>query len=172
MFFFNITDAMIVGFVAIISTLFFHIFFINFLKIYGEKKLPIFLSVFVSLIFSTLISLKLTNDKIDDYLSSLFLYLAFIICYVEFFFLINRAFSLNILNEVFKNKNVKKSSLILTYGDGRGLEWMFEKRIKNLENLNFIEIKKNKIILKDKKLILVKLLYFFTKFFNIQKSGL
>ena len=42
------------------------------------KKLPIFLSVFVSLIFSTLISLKFTNDKIDDYLSSLFLYLAFL----------------------------------------------------------------------------------------------
>ena len=47
---------------------------------------------------------------------------------------------------------------------------MFEKRIKNLENLNFIEIKKNKIILKDKKLILVKLLYFFTKVFLILKN--
>jgi len=171
MFSFFISSSMILIIISILITITSHLIIINFLKIYGEKKGPIIASTFIGILFWFSMIQTYPKENINNYWSSVFLYVAFIVCYIEFFFLINRGYSLNLLSEISNNQEISKKELANIYGGGKGLKWMFEKRIDNLINLNLIKVKSNKVFLK-KHLILVSILFYCTKFFGIKKSGL
>ena len=65
-----------------------------------------------------------------------------------------------------KNKNTR-NKIIKYLGDRKALQI----RIKDLESQNIIEVKKNTIILKKNLGLVINIIFFVKKFFNLKSEG-
>jgi len=63
----------------------------------------------------------------------------FCLGYMQLFSLTCRGFSLRILVDFVEKGAMDMPRIIDGYGDGRGLDWMFEKRIASLEAFRLLE---------------------------------
>lgn len=61
--------------------------------------------------------------------------------YMEAFSMICRGFSLRILTDIYLNETMNTNDIILSYGEGRGMNWMLKKRIHSIERLKFVSFK-------------------------------
>lgn len=61
----------------------------------------------------------------------------FVLGYLEFFSMLCRGFSLQIISDVFKRGPATKDEIIAHYG-GKGIDWMFHKRIATMQSLGLI----------------------------------
>ena len=84
---------------------------------------------------------NVSNLFFKDYLASLSLIVFISLGYVEFFSMICRGFSLRIMTDIHIYKSVTTEKLITNYAGGKGLNWMFEKRLRSINNLKLIHYK-------------------------------
>ncbi len=52
--------------------------------------------------------------------------------------MICRGFSLQIMTDIYLNGALSVDEVIAKYGDGRGMDWMLQKRIASIEKLNMV----------------------------------
>ena len=58
--------------------------------------------------------------------------------YMEAFSLVCRGFSLRIMTDIYLNEILSEEEVIIRYGDGRGTDWMLQKRIDSIEKLKMV----------------------------------
>lgn len=61
----------------------------------------------------------------------------FVLGYLEFFSMLCRGFSLQLLVDVYVKGAASKEDIIAHYG-GKGIDWMFTKRIATMQSLGFV----------------------------------
>ena len=59
--------------------------------------------------------------------------------------MICRGFSLRLMTDIYLNKSMTLDEIMLQYSDGKGINWMFKKRLKSIEKLKFINLENNNI---------------------------
>jgi hypothetical protein len=106
-------------------------------------------------------------------LTSLFIYLGFLLGYLEFFSLINRGYSLSIMMDIFRrNTPPNAKELEHEYAGGQGLRWMLTKRVNGLTALKLVREKNGKLFLiKRWPERFARLLHRAKIIFSIQRSG-
>jgi hypothetical protein len=62
----------------------------------------------------------------------------FCLGYMEFFSMVARGFSLSIIRAIDSHENVNFRRTLELYADGRGIGWLFQKRIDGLKMVGFI----------------------------------
>ena len=120
------------------------------------------------------IYLILAKNQINylNLLASLSIVISICLIYMEFFSMICRGFSLRILTDIYLNKDINQENIKYKYADGKGLEWLFQKRIDSIVKLQLVQINDNIIYLKyPRGYVLSKLIVFFYKIFFIKKGG-
>lgn len=142
-----------------------NIFFIKILK-FSQKNFFIFyflLSFFFLIYFS--------DNNFISYATYVCFFTSILIIYLEFYSLISRGFSINILMEIYKKEKLSKSNLIKAYSGNRGLKWLFLNRCEGIIKLKFIILKNKKIYLTKKKIniLILNLLYFVNRLMNIKR---
>ena len=60
--------------------------------------------------------------------------------YMEAFSMLCRGFSLRIITDIYLNGELNVDEVIAKYGNGRGMNWMIQKRISNIEKLKMVSI--------------------------------
>ena len=107
-----------------------------------------------------------------DYLASLSLIVFISLGYVEFFSMICRGFSLRIMTDIHINKSMTAEKLITNYAGGKGLNWMFEKRLQSIHKLKLIHfIGKDLYLAYPLGYICAYLTNLYKKLLNIKKGG-
>ena len=67
--------------------------------------------------------------------------------YGQAFSLVVRGFSLRMLVDIDERGELNMEQIIAGYGSGRGLDWMFEKRLAALESLGLVRREAGKVVL-------------------------
>ena len=115
---------------------------------------------------------NVSNLFFKDYLASLSLIVFISLGYVEFFSMICRGFSLRIMTDIHIYKSVTAEKLITSYAGGKGLNWMFEKRLQSIHKLKLIHFKgKDLFLAYPLGYICAYLTNLYKKIFNIKKGG-
>ena len=87
--------------------------------------------------------------------------------------MICRGFSLRILTDIYLNQDINQENLKYRYANGKGLDWLLEKRIDSIKKIKLIEVKDNIMSLKyPQGFILSKITMIFYKLFLINKGGI
>jgi hypothetical protein len=71
----------------------------------------------------------------------------FCLGYMQIFSLTCRGFSLCILADVRKHNGLDLNGILREYSDGRGIDWLLEKRLSSLEKLHLLQREGNTLIL-------------------------
>jgi len=128
----------------------FHILLINIFRIDGLHIKLMFVSfllyIFVGIIITQVI-FQGSNEIIMYYITSLSTSVFMCLFYMEAFSMIARGFSMRIVTDLFIQKSLSPEKLMEDYADGKGINWMLEKRINGIENLNLITKQSNNITL-------------------------
>ena len=147
---FDSLDAFVLAF--LLSGLIFP-FHVIFLRLEGEKSkrvLAIFKSMFLIIIVWYFL-LKMWRGQgsivLSDYFSGLFTILFVTFGYMEFYSMIVRGFSLNVIVSVYKNQKLSKEGINKEYAGGKGLDFIKEKRVSDLVNLEFVKEENNHLVL-------------------------
>lgn len=82
-----------------------------------------------------------------DYLALLALVVFYCLGYFEAFSMLCRGFSLHILIDVFENKSLNLEKIGEHYGAGKGVEWLFDKRLGNLREMRLVKIEDGMLML-------------------------
>ena len=121
--------------------------------------------IYSTVLFFTIFLLELKFILMD--------FLSFFIIYLLFFISLFLTMSLkyiksptHLIIKSLKNKNTKKR--IITYLENQKV---LQIRVKDLKNQNIIEIKKNKFILKKDLGLVISIIFFIKKFFNLRSEG-
>jgi len=134
---------------AVLFSLVFSIFIpiIHIALIYISRKQNIqvklmFISflIYVFLDFIIIYFVYIDSNNIVIYLigalsSSIFMSLF----YMEFFSMIARGFSMRIITDIYLHTRLNPEQLIQQYSNGKGIEWMFDKRIQGIKDLGLIK---------------------------------
>ena len=87
--------------------------------------------------------------------------------------MICRGFSLRILTDIYLTQDINQENLKYRYANGKGLDWLLEKRIDSIKKIKLIEVKDNIMSLKyPQGFILSKITMIFYKLFLINKGGI
>lgn len=90
--------------------------------------------------------------------------------YAEFFSMVSRGFSLQILVDVYRHKTVLLEQLLEGYG-GKGMHWMIEKRIRSLELLGMMGRRGDTLFLKKFGVIVGQAGIIVKQILNLGKGG-
>ena len=107
--------------------------------------------VYVLLDFIIIYSMYIDSNNIVIYLinalsSSIFMCLF----YMEFFSMTERGFSLRIITDIYLHSKLNPEQLLQEYANGKGIEWMFDKRIQGIIDLGLIKEESGQIKLSSK----------------------
>ena len=141
----------------------------NFLKL----KSKLFISLFLYLIFWFAFTLLFFHNIETSYrVASLSLIIFLYLGYLEFYSMICRGFSLQILSDIKQNGNLSKEEISLSYANGKGIDWMIDKRINSIINLKLI-YKENYLIALNNKISIFLTIFSIVlkKLFNLGKGG-
>jgi len=64
----------------------------------------------------------------------------FCLGYMEAFSMICRGFSLHIMIDIYANGSLNMEEIKRKYGAGKGVEWLFDKRLANLQELHLVGV--------------------------------
>jgi len=64
----------------------------------------------------------------------------FCLGYMEAFSMICRGFSLHIMVDVYESKSLDIEGIKMKYGAGKGIDWLFNKRIANMRELGLVDV--------------------------------
>ena len=79
---------------------------------------------------------------------------------------------MRIITDIYKNNGLKVNEIIIGYSDGRGIDWLLNKRIDSLVKLGFVSQKDNKLIITSKFVFfIIRLSEFYKKLIKIGKGG-
>ena len=98
-----------------------------------------FLIYFIIWIILINIFSETINFSNREIIPSLALIIFFSLGYAEFFSMIGRGFSLRILTDIYINKSNTKQQIVNKYADGKGIDWMIQKRLQTMKKLKLIE---------------------------------
>lgn len=79
-----------------------------------------------------------TNLSYKDHLASMGSIIFLCLSYMQFFSMICRGFSLQIMTDIYLNNSITRIDLIKGYANGKGLDWMIEKRLNSIHRLKLI----------------------------------
>jgi len=107
--------------------------------------------VYVLLDFIIIYFVYIDSNNIVIYLisalsSSIFMCLF----YMEFFSMIARGFSMRIITDIYLHTRLNPNQLIQEYANGKGIEWMLDKRIKGMKDLGIIKEERGQMKLSSK----------------------
>jgi hypothetical protein len=69
---------------------------------------------------------------------------------MEFFSMTARGFSLRIITDIYLHSKLNPEQLLQEYANGKGIEWMFDKRIQGIIDLGLIKEESGQIKLSSK----------------------
>ncbi|MBT3468952.1 MAG: hypothetical protein HN467_06475 [Opitutae bacterium] len=75
--------------------------------------------------------------------------------YAEVFSMICRGFSLRILIDIFLNGPFSMDQVVSNYGEGRGVDWMMEKRISGIESIGLVKWEKGNLTIASRRALLL-----------------
>ena len=101
---------------------------------------------FIIIYFVYIDSSNITIHLISALSSSIFMCLF----YMEFFSMIARGFSMRIITDIYLHTRLNPEQLIQEYANGKGIEWMFDKRIQGIIDLGLIKEESGQIKLSSK----------------------
>ena len=79
---------------------------------------------------------------------------------------------MRILTDIYINKGLSLEGIIVKYADGKGISWLFEKRIKDIKTLNLVTIEDKQLRLSPKLGIFVaKIGLSYKKVLKLGKGG-
>ena len=61
--------------------------------------------------------------------------------------MICRGFSLRILTDIYKYKNINNNNIIYKYADNKGIDWLFTKRLDSIKKIKLIYFKEDTLFL-------------------------
>lgn len=96
-----------------------------------------------NIFFSGFLSPTLAEEIIAGFSTVLF----FSLGYGEVFSMVCRGFSLRILIDILINGPFTMDQVVSNYGEGKGVNWMIEKRIKGIESLGLVKWEKDQLTL-------------------------
>jgi len=109
---------------------------------------------------------------LDKLVSSLSASIFMCLLYMEVFSMIARGFSMQIITDIYTNNGLTIEGVIAKYADGKGIDWMLEKRIEGIKNLNLIHYNSGGIELRSNFGYLIgKLGINYKKFLKLGKGG-
>ena len=114
------------------------------------------------------------DNKVDylNFFACISLLISICLIYMEFFSMICRGFSLQILTDIYLNQNINKENIKQNYSNGKGLDWLLLKRLDTIKKINLVTINKDMISLKNPHgYFLSKIVKFFYKIFLINRGG-
>ena len=128
----------------------FHILLINILRI-DELHIKLMFVSFLLYIFVGIIITQVIFQGSDEiimyYITSLSTSVFMCLFYMEAFSMVARGFSMRIVTDLFRQKSLSPEKLMEDYADGKGINWMLEKRINGIKSLNLIAEQSDKIAL-------------------------
>jgi hypothetical protein len=77
--------------------------------------------------------------------------------YLEAFSMVARGFSMRIITDIYINSNLDLDGITREYAEGKGVEWMLQKRLDGIKGLNLVNQEGRKIKLSSKKASLIVL---------------
>ena len=101
---------------------------------------------FIIIYFEYIDSSNITIHLISALSSSIFMCLF----YMEFFSMIARGFSMRIITDIYFNSRLNPEQLIQEYANGKGIKWMYDKRIQGIKDLGLINEECGQINLSSK----------------------
>ena len=101
---------------------------------------------FIIIYFEYIDSSNITIHLISALSSSIFMCLF----YMEFFSMIARGFSMRIITDIYLHTRLNLEQLMQEYANGKGIEWMFDKRIQGIKDLGLINEECSQIKLSSK----------------------
>ena len=136
-----------------------------------KLKVKIFFKYFIGFIFYS--SILFFNIYLLNFQFILVDFVSFIIIYILFFISLFLTIGVKYIKspsylifKSLKNKNTKKK--IIQYLEDRKI---LQIRIKDLENQNIIEVRKNKIILKKNLNFIINVIFYIKRFFKLKSEG-
>ena len=134
---------------AVLLTLFFsvfipiiHIALIHILRKQNIQVKLMFISflIYVFLDFIIIYYVYINSDNISIHLISALSSSVFMcLFYMEFFSIVARGFSMRIITDIYLHTRLNPEQLIQQYSNGKGIEWMFDKRIQGIKDLGLIK---------------------------------
>ena len=92
--------------------------------------------------------------------------------YMEFFSMVARGFSMRLITDIQNHKKLSSEDIMNEYSNGKGIEWLLDKRIKGILDLGFIEEKDDTFKLSSKKSeLIVNFSIFFKRLLKLGKGG-
>jgi len=152
---------------------FIHIFLSN-IKVINKLRYLLIISFLIYfniwLLFNYLFFFN--NFEISVHIACVSLIFLFFLGYIEFFSMLCRGFSLQIICDIYLNNKIDKKNLSNFYSKSKGIDWMLKKRIKSIHLLGLVNIDNNTIFYKNNfTKLLVKFSVFLKKLFNLGKGG-
>ena len=71
--------------------------------------------------------------------------------------MVARGFSMRIITDIYINSNLDLDGITREYAEGKGVEWMLQKRLDGIKGLNLVNQEGRKIKLSSKKASLIVL---------------
>ncbi len=93
---------------------------------------------YISCIYFLLVKILLTSHPVHlggGFLSALLL----IFGYMELYSMILRGFSLQLLSSLYRSPGLNFTQILASYAGGRGIDWLWEKRLRDLQKLRLLE---------------------------------
>ena len=69
--------------------------------------------------------------------------------------MIARGFSMRIVTDIYLNSSLSLEGVMKEYSSGKGIEWLFQKRIKDIEKLGLISVERNTIKIASKNAVYI-----------------
>ena len=152
-----------------------HLMLIRLIRIEGWHIKLMFVSFFIYMTLDLVIKYILYSQE-DNFILHILVSISsttFIsLFYLEAFSMVARGFSMRIITDIYLNSDLDIEGICREYGEGKGIKWLLEKRLKGIEDLDLIIQKGPHIKLSSKKAIfLVLFSKKFKKIFNLGKGG-
>jgi len=92
--------------------------------------------------------------------------------YLEAFSMIARGFSMRIVTDIYLNSSLNSEGVMQEYAEGKGIEWMFQKRIEGIKKLGFISTEESLIKISSKNAIYIaKISLFYKSILKLGRGG-
>jgi len=86
--------------------------------------------------------------------------------------MIARGFSMRIVTDIYLNSSLNSEGVMQEYAEGKGIEWMFQKRIEGIKKLGFISTEESLIKISSKNAIYIaKISLFYKSILKLGRGG-
>ena len=130
-----------------------HIALIHILRKQNIQVKLMFISflIYVFLDFIIIYYVYIDSDNISIHLISALSSSVFMcLFYMEFFSIVARGFTMRIITDIYLHTRLNPEQLIQEYANGKGIEWLIDKRLQGIKDLGLINEERGQINLSSK----------------------